>query len=155
LESLKLELIHNKTVFNSADSIYKKRLPIEDSIVRIFLAKEENKDLHTMARIIGVSRNQYSPPIEISAYSQLVNSGGLKYVDNKLLKDSLSQYESLIEGFKSYNATVNNNMLSGFSGITSIEDLSDYKIMNRVISVTNSSRSRIKCGISFFVSLHS
>jgi hypothetical protein len=45
LESLQVELNHNKTVFPAADSLYKTRLPIEDSIVKIFLAKKENADL--------------------------------------------------------------------------------------------------------------
>ena len=126
LESLKLELIHNKNVFHLADSTYKERLPIEDSIVKIFIEKKENSDLRTMAHLVLKSRMQYTPAIEISAYNQLVNSGGLKYVDKRVLKDSLSQYEGLVESFKTYNAAVNNYMLSAFPGITSIEDLSDY-----------------------------
>jgi len=125
LESLQVELNHNKTVFRAADSLYKTRLPIEDSIVKIFLAKKENANLFRMARLIHTSRSQCMPPIEISAYNQLVNSGGLKYIDNKL-KDSLSKYASLVEGFKSYNTAVNNYMLSAFPNITGIEDLSDY-----------------------------
>jgi hypothetical protein len=125
LQSLKLELQHNKNVFYEADSLYKSRLPIEDSIVKIFKAKKENADLPTMARIISNSRRQYSAPIELSAYNELVNSGGLKYLDNRLLKNSLARYEGLIEDFKTYNTVVNNYMLSAFPGITSTEDLSD------------------------------
>jgi hypothetical protein len=126
LESLQLELLHNKNVFYAADSLYKSRLPVEDSIVKIFKAKQENEELNTMARLIATSRNQYSPPIEISAYNQLINSGGLRYLDNVPFKDSLAKYESLIESFKTYNATVNNYMLQAFPGITQLEDLSDY-----------------------------
>ena len=126
LKSLKLDLLHNKNIFYSADSLYKSRLPIEDSIVKIFKAKTENEDLHIMARLIAVARAQYSPPIEISAYNQLVNSGGLKYLDNRFLKDSLARYESLIEGFKTYNTAVNNYMVTAFPDITRLEDLSDY-----------------------------
>lgn len=125
LESLQVELNHNKKVYYAADSLYKSRLPVEDSIVKIFLAKKENADLLLMARLISTSRGQYAPAIETSAYNQLVNSGGLKYIDNEL-KDSLSKYESLIEGFKTYNTIVNNYMITAFPDITSIEDLSDY-----------------------------
>ena len=125
LKSMQVELIHNKSVFQYADSLYKARLPVEDSIVKIFIAKNENADLHLMARLIYTSRLQYMPPIETSAYNQLVNSGGLKYINNTL-KDSLSKYESLIEEFKSYNTAVNNYIITSFPGITSIEDLSDY-----------------------------
>src|SRR5277367_4024167 len=56
LESVRLELIHNKNVFHLADSTYKERLPIEDSIVKIFIAKKENGDLRTMAHLIQNSR---------------------------------------------------------------------------------------------------
>jgi hypothetical protein len=125
LESIKLELSHNKEVLHAADSLYTTRLPVEDSIVKIFLAKKENEVLDVMAHLVATSRGQYTPPIEISAYNQLVNSGGLKYIDNAL-KDSLSKYESLIESLKTYNTGVNNYMVSAFPGITSIEDLSDY-----------------------------
>ncbi|HEY5463821.1 MAG TPA: hypothetical protein VIJ95_11240 [Hanamia sp.] len=126
LESLKLELVHNKNIYYAADSFYASRLPIEDSIVKIFKAQTENADLHTISRLVFQSRKQYMPKIEISAYNELVNSGGLKYINNRFLKDSLAKYESLIEGFQTYNTAVNNYMLSGFAGITSLEDLSDY-----------------------------
>jgi hypothetical protein len=126
LKSLQLELSDNKTVFYFSDSLYKSRLPVEDSIVKIFKAKKENEDLNTMARLVQTSRRQYSPPIEISAYNQLINSGGLRYLDNVPFKDSLAKYESLIESFKTYNTTVNNYMLQAFPGITQLEDLSDY-----------------------------
>lgn len=126
LQSLKLELLHNKTVLYSADSLYETRLPVEDSIVKIFKTKMENSQLQTIARLISTSRNQYFPPIETSAYNELVNSGGLKYINNLALKDSLAKYESLIEGFKAYNTLVNNYMLEAFPDITGIDDLSDY-----------------------------
>ena len=126
LESLQLELLHNKTVFYSSDSLYKSRLPVEDSIVKIFKAKKENEDLNTMARLVQISRKQYSPPIETSAYNQLINSGGLRYLDNIPFKDSLAKYESLIENFKIYNTAVNNYMLQAFPDITQLEDLSYY-----------------------------
>ena len=124
LESLKMELIHNKIVFKSADSLYTTRLPVEDSIVRRFIQKKENEDLQITAHLINTSRGQYTPAIEISAYTQLINSGGLKYLD-KRLRDSLSKYENLIEAYKTYNTIVNNYMLMAFPGITSVEDLSD------------------------------
>jgi len=73
LGSLEMELIHNKIVFNSADSLYTTRRPVEDSIVRRFIEKKENEDLQVTARLINTSRYQYSPGIEISAYTQLIN----------------------------------------------------------------------------------
>ncbi len=92
LQSLNLELLHNKTVLYSADSLYKSHLPVEDSIVRIFKAKMENSGLQTTARLITTLRRQYTPPIETSAYNELVNSGGLKYLNKIALEDSLAKY---------------------------------------------------------------
>jgi hypothetical protein len=124
LESLKMELIHNKIVFKSADSLYTTRLPVEDSIVKRFIEKKENEDIQVTARLITTSRSQYSPAIEILAYTQLINSGGLKYLDNRL-RDPLSKDENLIEAYKTYNTVANNYIMMDFPGITSIEDLSD------------------------------
>jgi hypothetical protein len=125
LESLKLELINNKNVFEAADSIFSSQIPPTDSLIVFFDGKKENEDLNTMNRLTRTARIVFAPPIDKSAYNQLVNSGGLKYIKNFALRDSLSKYEGLIEGFQSYYATINSYIISAFPDVSEIDNLQE------------------------------
>jgi len=123
IESLKLELINNKNIFKAAGSFYFSQLPAIDSVIVFFADKKENDDLNTMEHLTSTARTLYAPPIDKSAYNQLINSGGLKYIKNVSLRDSLSEYEGLIDGFQTYRATINAYLISAFPDVSEIDNL--------------------------------
>jgi hypothetical protein len=126
LETFKQELINNKRVFGFVDSVYKIIVPSQDSIIRIFFEKRENQDLHLMGRLLRTVKRVISPAIDKAAYQQMVNSGGLKNLDNLSLKDSLSTYVGQIEAFETYNSIIYNRMGNALPEIVKLEDLHDW-----------------------------
>ncbi|HYM93545.1 MAG TPA: hypothetical protein VET23_05350 [Chitinophagaceae bacterium] len=125
LETFRQELIHNKSIYDYYDSGFKPKVPKIDSLVNLFVEKKENQNLFTMARLTKSARSVITPAIDKSAYEQLVNSGGLKYLDNVKLKDSLSKYAGLIKDFEMYNSNVDNYRASAFPNVTGLEDYHD------------------------------
>ena len=126
LETFKQELINNKRVFVSADSVYRIVVPCQDSIIRIFLEKRENQDLHMIGRLLRNVTRVINPGIDMAAYQQMVNSGGLKNIDNLSLRDSLSTYVGQIEVFQSYNSIVYNHLGNMVPELLKLEDFHDW-----------------------------
>jgi hypothetical protein len=100
LRTFKQELINNERAFVFADSVYNSIVPSQDSVIRVFFEKRENQDLHLMGRLLKHVKRVFNPAIDKAAYQQMVNSGGLKNVDNQALRDSISTYVGQIEAFE-------------------------------------------------------
>jgi hypothetical protein len=126
LQTFRQELVNNKRVFGSNDSIYKTIVPSQDSIIRIFLEKRENQDLHLMGRLLRRVKRVFYPAIDKAAYQAMVNSGGLKNLDDLKLRDSLSTYVGQIEVFESYNSIMYNRLGNVLPEIAKLEDLHDW-----------------------------
>ena len=126
LQTFRQELVNNKRVFGSNDSIYKTIVPSQDSIIRIFFEKRENQDLHLMGRLLRRVKRALYPAIDKAAYQAMVNSGGLKNLDDLRLKDSLSTYVGQIEVFESYNSIMYNRLGNVLPEIAKLEDLHDW-----------------------------
>jgi hypothetical protein len=62
-----------------------------------------------------------------AAYQQMVNSGGLKNVDNQALRDSISTYVGQIETFETYNSLVYNRIGNALPEMMKLEDLHDFR----------------------------
>jgi len=127
LETFKQELINNKRAFVTADSVYKSIIPSLDSVIRVFFEKRENQDLHLMGRLLRHVKRVLNTSIDKAAYQQMVNSGGLKNLDNLALRDSISTYVGQIETFETYNSLVYNRIGNALPEIMKIEDLHDFK----------------------------
>jgi hypothetical protein len=78
-------------------------LPVEDSIVKVFFEKKENEDLTKISKLERKARRILNVPLQTSAYTQIVNSGGLKYIRGKILRDSMAEYQGLIQSYSKYN----------------------------------------------------
>jgi hypothetical protein len=126
LETFKQELINNKKIFRYADSIYNTILPAQDSIIHIFFDKKENENLVTLGRLLKRSKRTVNPIIDKAAYQQMVNSGGLKNIDDVKLKDSLSGYVGEIENFEVYNAISYNRLANALPELMKLEDVHDF-----------------------------
>lgn len=86
LESYHQELVLNKAEIKNYDSSYSALIPKADSLVYQFYNKKENLDLVTMARLTNQSKRMIIPILQNSAYQQIINSGGLRYLKNNALK---------------------------------------------------------------------
>ena len=126
LQTFKQELVINKRVFVRTDSIYETIVPSQDSIIRIFFEKRENQDLHLMGRLLRRVKRVLYLAIDKAAYQQMVNSGGLKNLDNQTLKDSMSTYIGQIETFEAYNSIVSNSRGNALPEIIKLEDQHDW-----------------------------
>lgn len=123
LESFELELHTNEKLFSNFREILSSRMPALDSLVDNFIQKKENTDLANTVRLTSFVRKVFIATVDKSAYEQLVNSGGLKYIDNGILKDSLSIYQSLVDNFERYNSYIDNYRASAFHEVSALEDL--------------------------------
>ena len=122
LETFKQELINNKRAFIIADSVYNSIVPSLDSVVRVFFEKRENQDLHIMSRLLRQAKHILIPSIDKAAYLQMVNSGGLKNLDNQALRDSISTYVGQIELFETYNSLIYSRRNNAITEIMKMED---------------------------------
>jgi len=126
LQTFRQELVHNKRVFVSNDSLYKTIVPSQDSIIRIFFEKRENQDLHLMGRLLRHVKRVLPLAIDKAAYQAMVNSGGLKNIDNLTLRDSMSTYVGQIEAIEAYNSIVYNRLGNALPEIAKLEDMHDW-----------------------------
>jgi len=122
LETFKQELINNKRAFIIADSVYNSIVPSLDSVVRVFFEKRENQDLHLMGRLLKHVKRVFNTSIDKAAYQQMVNSGGLKNLDNQALRDSISTYVGQIELFETYNSLIYSRRNNAITEIMKMED---------------------------------
>jgi hypothetical protein len=125
LEAFENELKQNGAIIQQADSIFTLILPMQDSIVNVFFEKKENEDLKEISRLEIRARVVFNVPLQTSAYAQIVNSGGLKYIPGKALKDSMAEYQGLIQGYMKYNDLLFQQRSLFLPTIASIQDAHD------------------------------
>jgi len=123
LESFRQELLNNKNLYHSYDMFFKSEVPVADSLIKLFIDKKENNDLKTTARFINTTRRVFVSSISKAAYEQMVNSGGLKYIDDAVFRDSLTRYEGKIHNFEKYNEIVDDYRSDAFPNVAGIEPL--------------------------------
>jgi hypothetical protein len=123
LENFRQELLNNKNLYHSYDMFFKSRVPVADSLIKLFVDKKENNDLKTTARFIKTTRSVFVSSISKAAYEQMVNSGGLKYIDDAVFRDSLTRYEGTIHNFEKYNEIVDDYRSDAFPNVAGIEPL--------------------------------
>jgi hypothetical protein len=122
LESYHQELVLNKAEIKNYDSSYSALIPKADSLVYQFYNKRENLDLVTMARLTNQSKFIIIPILQNSAYKQIINSGGLRYIKNNALKDSMTVYEGLILKNQNYVVQLNAIRAPIFAQVAALED---------------------------------
>src|SRR5580704_791747 len=93
-----------------------------------FFEKKENDDLKKISRLEFRARRVINVPLQTSAYTQIVNSGGLKYIPGKMLKDSMAKYQGLIQGYIKYNDLLFQQRSLLLPTIASIEDDHDSSV---------------------------
>ncbi|HEY2726220.1 MAG TPA: hypothetical protein VGI61_03540, partial [Parafilimonas sp.] len=123
LETFQQELKRNKTILNDEKKMLQEHEPIVDSLVAIFDEGKENSDLKKTYALLNFSVVVFTPRIETSAYQQMVNSGGLKNINNVALKDTLALYIDQIEHYKAYNQYINNQLSNTAPDVLKVMDI--------------------------------
>lgn len=122
LEAFENELKQNEASIHQYDSIITFILPVQDSIINVFFEKKENEDLNKISRLERKARRILNVPLQTSAYTQIVNSGGLKNIRGKILRDSMAEYQGLIQSYSKYNDLLFQQRTLFLPTIASIQD---------------------------------
>jgi len=123
LETFQQELNRNKNILNGEKKMLQEHEPTLDSLATIFDEGKENEDLKKTYSFLNYSVAVFTPRIETSAYQQMVNSGGLKNINNVALKDTLALYIDQIESYKAYNQYINNQLSNIAPEVLQIMDI--------------------------------
>ena len=102
-----------------------KRKTLYDSIVSIFYTKNENKELTILSRLLLAGQVNTVITINTPTYEQLINSGSMRFIENKNLKSDISTYKSRIDDFMNWNdrmITTQNNLAGEMGKIVDIHD---------------------------------
>jgi hypothetical protein len=125
LESYRNELLQQEKVFVVYKRMYQKKVMVCDSIKDIFFSREENNRLPTLARLMLFGVQNIEVPLSTSSYDQIVNSGGLRYIENIDLRDSMASYHGQIETFKNYNTRILASIVNNTFEIAKLQDFHD------------------------------
>ena len=126
LEDYRNDLLQHEKYFKESIADFNKVLPVYDSIVLIFYEKKENKELPVLSRLLLRGQLNYVVTINTPTYQQLINSGSLRFIDNKELKASMANYQDQINSYINYNDRIVNTINNELEEIGKIEDLHDF-----------------------------
>jgi len=144
LESYRNELLQQQKLFVAYKTLYQKKVVVCDSIKNIFFSKEENDRLPTLARLMLFGVQNIEVPLSTSSYDQIVSSGGLRYIENIGLRDSMAAYHGQIETFKNYNTRILGSIVNNTFEIAKLQDFHDlissdtsesYNISSRIPTI--------------------
>jgi hypothetical protein len=125
LQSYRDELMQQQALFTQYKKTYQKKIIICDSVKAIFFNGQENTKLDMLERLNVFAITLVDIPFSTSSYDQMVNSGGLRYISNIALRDSMASYKGQIENIKSYNARVIQAILSNQTDVVKLFDFHD------------------------------
>ena len=126
LESFRNDLLQNQMRLKYYDSIYTHELPVYDSIVSIFNTKTENKNLPVLGRLLLDGQKNITITINTPTYQQLISSGGMRFLKNVKLKDSIANYEDRINALVNYNDRLGSTLNNQLEDVSKIEDMHDF-----------------------------
>jgi hypothetical protein len=106
LETYRDELIQQENLLIQYKKIYQRKIVVSDSVKNIFFNGEENAKLTTLERLNIFAITLIEIPFNTASYDQIVNTGGLRYINNIALRDSMAYYKGQIETLKAYNSRV-------------------------------------------------
>lgn len=126
LEAFKNDLLQHQSYYKQTMIDFNKVLPIYDSLVTIFYAQKENLKLPVVSRLMLEGTLNYVVTINNPTYTQLINSGSLRYIENNELKASMASYQEKINSFINYNDRIINLINGQNIEIGKITDFHDF-----------------------------
>ena len=122
----KNDLLQNKILYHSFDSTYDALLPIYDSIVNIYYEKRENADLQVLARLLLKGKRTINVPFSTAAYSQIVNSGSMRLIEDGVLTDAMNKHNVAIDNFKEFDIQLKAVRSNIYIEVLKLEDIHDF-----------------------------
>ena len=126
LEDYRNDLLQNQKEFEHDSSRFESLLPVYDSIVSVFYTKNENKELTVLSRLLLAGQLNVVVTINTPTYDQLISSGSMRFIENKQLKDSISNYRTLSNDLVDYNDRIITSLNNQLGEIGKIEDMHDF-----------------------------
>lgn len=122
----KNDLLQNKILYKSFDSTYDALLPIYDSIVNIYYGKRENTNLPVLAGLLSIGKRTINVPFATAAYSQIVNSGSMRLIEDKTLTDAMSKHDAALSNFKEFDIQLKTVRSNIYPEVLKLEDMHDF-----------------------------
>ena len=122
----KNDLLQNKILYHNFDSTYDALLPIYDSIVNIYYEKRENADLQVLARLLLKGKRTINVPFSTAAYSQIVNSGSMRLIEDGVLTDAMNKHNVAIDNFKEFDIQLKAVRSNIYIEVLKLEDIHDF-----------------------------
>lgn len=132
LEAYQQELEYNRETMHRYDSSYTSFMKETDSMTMLFHNRKENEDLNATSRLFTKSRAIVPTTLDDAAYQQLINSGGLKYIHNNALRDSMARYASAMKEFSVYNQIKYADRSANIPEINSLDDIHDWTSSKKI-----------------------
>lgn len=126
LDAYKNDLLQNQVTYKYYDSLFTELLPVYDSIASIYHGKNENTELQRLSSLLVKGKRTITVPLSTTNYSQLVNSGSLRLIENKAITIAMSKYNDDIISFKEYDVQIKGVRSNLYSEVLKIEDLHDF-----------------------------
>ena len=126
LEVYKNDLLQNKILYHRFDSTYDALLPVYDSIVNIYYEKRENADLQVLAALLARGKRNINVPFSTAAYSQIVNSGSMRLIEDGALTDAMNKHDAEINNFKEFDIQLKAVRSNIYTEVLKLEDIHDF-----------------------------
>ncbi|GAC1598346.1 MAG: hypothetical protein NVS3B19_20490 [Ginsengibacter sp.] len=117
------DLIQNQLTIKRYDSTYLSLLPVYDSICNIYFTKTENLNLIALERLLIIGKRNILTQISSPTYTQLLNSGSLKYIGNISIRNSMSDYYEKLNALRDYDLRIALLKNATYSEVMKIEDM--------------------------------
>ena len=122
----KNDLLQNKILYKRFDSTYTALLPVYDSIVNIYYKKKENTDLQVLAGLLETGKRTINVPFSTAAYSQIVNSGSMRLIEDGPLTDAMNKHNAAINNLKEFDIQLKAVRSNIYPEVLKLEDLHDF-----------------------------
>lgn len=126
LESYRSDLLQNRITYQHYDSLFTQLLPVYDSITTIYHEKRENSDAALLSGLLYKGKRTITIPLSTTNYTQMVNSGSMRLIDNKAITNSMSKYNDEIIIFKEFDAQLKEMRSNLYPDVLKLEDLHDF-----------------------------
>lgn len=120
------DLLQHQTYLKATAAGFNKVLPVYDSIIAIFYEKKENTELPVLSRLLLQGQLNRIISINTPTYTQLINSGSLRFIDNTELKAGMANYQDQINAYINYNDRMVNTINNQLGELGKIEDIHDF-----------------------------
>lgn len=126
LNAYQNDLFQNQLAIKRYDSTYLSLLPVYDSIGNIYFTKSENVNLIALTSLLVKGKRTILTQISSPTYTQLLNSGSLKYIGDISLRNTMADYYEKLNSLRDYDLRINQLRNATYPEVMKIEDLHSF-----------------------------